>query len=93
MRDEEIWFSDGNVVLETKGHVFRVYRGQLAHNSEVFRDLFTIPQPMPVDTFDGCPVVHLTDHPVELRHLLRVIFPGRRLALTVSVVGLWLFDT
>ncbi|KZT67607.1 hypothetical protein DAEQUDRAFT_672986 [Daedalea quercina L-15889] len=76
-RDGELWFSDGNVVLETHGHAFKVHQGLLAYNSEVFRDLFTIPQPASSETFDGCPVVHLTDHPVELRLLLQAIFSGQ----------------
>ncbi|KAH9834005.1 uncharacterized protein C8Q71DRAFT_838244 [Rhodofomes roseus] len=76
--DEELWFPDGNVVLEAQGHAFRVYQGLLGYNSEVFRDLFTVPQPPSAETFDGCPMVHLTDHPEELRHLLRVIFDGKK---------------
>ncbi|KZT72336.1 hypothetical protein DAEQUDRAFT_772994 [Daedalea quercina L-15889] len=76
--DKEVWFSDGNVVLEAEGRAFKVYQGLLARDSEVFRDLFTIPQPSSMEVFDGCPVVHLTDHPQELRHLLRVIFDGKR---------------
>ncbi|KZT72335.1 hypothetical protein DAEQUDRAFT_31522 [Daedalea quercina L-15889] len=77
-RDEEIWFADGNVVLVTQRRAFKVYQGLLAHASEVFRDLFTIPQPASAETFDGCPVVRLSDHPEDLRHLLRVVFYGQR---------------
>ncbi|KAH9833975.1 uncharacterized protein C8Q71DRAFT_770391 [Rhodofomes roseus] len=78
VHDEEIWFADGNVVLEAKGHVFRIYQGLLAHNSEIFRDLFTVPQPTSMETYEGCPIVHLTDRPEDLRHLLRVIYHGNR---------------
>ncbi|KAH9922084.1 uncharacterized protein B0H18DRAFT_846023, partial [Fomitopsis serialis] len=72
--DEDIWYPDGDVVLEAQGHVFKVYQGLLALNSDVFRDLFAIAQPKAVETIDGCPVVHLHDHPIELRHLLQVLF-------------------
>lgn len=78
VRDEEIWFSDGNVVLEAEGYAFKVYQGLLAHNSEVFRNLFSIPQPRFVETEDDCPLIRLSDHPAELRHFLRVLFPGER---------------
>ena len=74
---DEIWFSDGNVVLEAQGHVFKVYQGLLSHISEVFRDLFTVPQPSGMEAFDGCPLVILMDHPEDLRHLLIAIFPGQ----------------
>ncbi|KAH9922083.1 uncharacterized protein B0H18DRAFT_1019051 [Fomitopsis serialis] len=74
VRDGEIWLADGNVVLEAQGHAFKVYQGLLAHNSEVFRDLFSLPQPTSPDAYDGCPIVHLTDHPDELRHLLHALF-------------------
>lgn len=76
VRDGEIWFTDGNVVLETQRHAFRVYQGPLAQHSPVFRDLFTVPQPTPVEMLEGCPVVHLPDDSEDLRHLLRVLFPG-----------------
>ncbi|KZT67627.1 hypothetical protein DAEQUDRAFT_384018 [Daedalea quercina L-15889] len=79
VRDDEIWFSDGNIVLEAQGHAFKVYQGLLAHISEVFRDLFTVAQPSGMETFDGCPLISLTDHPDEFRHLLRAVFPGRRI--------------
>ncbi|KAH9922101.1 uncharacterized protein B0H18DRAFT_1019106 [Fomitopsis serialis] len=78
VRDEELWFSDGNLMLEANGHVFRIYQGLLAQNSEVFRDLFTTPRSTYVETFEGCRVFHLTDRPEDLRHLLRVVYHGNR---------------
>ena len=78
VRDKEIWFSDGNVVLAAEGYAFKVYQGLLAQNSEVFRNLFSITQPRFVEAEDDCPLVQLSDHPVELRHFLRVLFPGER---------------
>ncbi|KAH9922090.1 uncharacterized protein B0H18DRAFT_879687 [Fomitopsis serialis] len=73
-RDEEFWFKDGNVVLQAGGVAFRVYQGSLSLNSEVFAGLFSVPQPTLTDTFDGCPVIELADHPDDLRHLLRAVF-------------------
>ena len=77
-RDETIWFLDGNIVLQAGGVAFRVYQGILALNSEVFADLFSVPQPQSIDTLDQCPVVHLPDSADDLRHLLRVIFIDRK---------------
>ncbi|EPS93805.1 hypothetical protein FOMPIDRAFT_1090845, partial [Fomitopsis schrenkii] len=82
--DDEIWFPDGNVVLEAQGHAFKVYQGLLAQNSQVLRDLFDLPRSGPVETVDdACPLVRLSDHPAELRHFLRVLFPGERSAITL----------
>jgi len=77
-RDQDVWFEDGNVVLQAGGIAFRVYQGLLTLNSEVFADMFSVPQPNSVERFDGCPVIHLADHPDDLRHLLRVLFVDKK---------------
>lgn len=83
-RDEEFWYSDGSIILVAHNVEFRVYKGLLTRHSPVFRDMFAPPQP-PVassstlfksaDTL--CPVVHLSDTPKDLRHILRVFMPRR----------------
>ncbi|KAI0938373.1 hypothetical protein AcV5_000067 [Taiwanofungus camphoratus] len=78
IRDNEFWYMDGSVVLVAGETAFRVHQGVLAQNSDVFRDLFTVPQPANHEKIDDCPVVHLFDLPEELRHLLRVLYMGRR---------------
>ncbi|KAH9835467.1 uncharacterized protein C8Q71DRAFT_797587 [Rhodofomes roseus] len=77
-RDEEIWYDDGNIVLVAGNVGFRVYRGLLAKRSEVFNDLFTVPQPQDSWLVYGCPVVHLSDTPDALRELLGVLLCGKR---------------
>lgn len=79
-RDEEFWYSDGNIVLIAGSVEFRVYKGVLASHSPVFKDVFSLPQPQaalpstpPSD--EPCPVVHLPDSPGDLRHVLRVYMP------------------
>ena len=44
-RDEEVWFTEGNVVLQAGGVAFKVYQGILALDSEVFSGMFSMPQP------------------------------------------------
>lgn len=58
-----LWFEDGNVVLIAENTGFRVYRGLLARHSDIFRDMFSVPQPQTAaeDSFDGCPVVRMAD--------------------------------
>lgn len=80
------WFQDGNVVLLTDTDVmvpvaFKVHRGALARQSEVFQDMFGIPLLATEDPcldlrLEGCPVVHVTDHPALLGDLLRAIYDG-----------------
>ena len=69
-RDAEFWFEDGTVVLVAGGVEFKVYRGILSDRSPVFEDMFSFPQPPSSSPFDT-PVVHLTDSPQDLRHILR----------------------
>ncbi|KAI0819799.1 hypothetical protein BC628DRAFT_1331968 [Trametes gibbosa] len=80
-RDEEFWYGDGNIILIARDVEFRVYRGLLSDHSPVFKDMFSLPQPddtpVSVDSSTGysCPVVHLSDSPEDLRHILRVHMP------------------
>ncbi|KAF7978940.1 hypothetical protein HWV62_44155 [Athelia sp. TMB] len=76
----DIWYDDGNVVLQAENTQFKVYRGILAQSSPVFRDMFAFPQPPLEDAqlVDGCPVVHLSDSAKEVRYILRAL-SGQRL--------------
>lgn len=80
------WFEDGNIILSVEddhGYVlkaFKVHRGVLARQSEVFNDMFVIPRPTtssdPVDQIDGCPIVRLHDRPNELSYLIKALYDG-----------------
>ncbi|KAI0691717.1 hypothetical protein C8Q76DRAFT_634747 [Earliella scabrosa] len=73
--DEEFWFDDGNIVLVARDTAFRIYRGLLAAQSPVFADMFFSSTPIMTELYEGCPVVHLTDDPDDLRDFLRVLLP------------------
>ncbi|KAH9856096.1 hypothetical protein C2E23DRAFT_502992 [Lenzites betulinus] len=81
LRDEEFWYSDGSIVLVARNVEFRVYQGILSDHSPVFKDMFSLPQPDDASpsgepsTGDRCPVVHLSDSPEDLRHILRFYMP------------------
>ena len=70
------WFDDGNVVLVAGSAAFKVHRGQLERHSEVFRDLFTIPQPPEQELLDGSPWVELHDAPGDVLYLLKALYDG-----------------
>ncbi|KZP13123.1 hypothetical protein FIBSPDRAFT_835403 [Athelia psychrophila] len=71
----DIWYDDGNIILQAESYQFKVYRGVLAQRSSVFKDMFSLPQPplKDSDLVEGCPVVHLSDGWIELRYILRSI--------------------
>lgn len=72
----DIWFEDGNVILIAKNITFKVHRGQLARHSDIFYDLFSIPQPTDQPIFEGCSMVELHDSPSDLTYLLRALYDG-----------------
>ncbi|KAH9925148.1 uncharacterized protein B0H18DRAFT_389171 [Fomitopsis serialis] len=73
-RDEKFWYEDGNIVIVAQNIGFRVYKGLLGTHSDLFRDMFSLPQPVP-DVGDEYPVVHVTDTAAELRSLLAALSP------------------
>lgn len=71
----EIWFEDGNVVLQATGTQFKVHRGILSQSSPVFKAMFLLPQPPSFDgdMIEGCPIVHLSDS-AEVEYALGALF-------------------
>ncbi|KAF5374142.1 hypothetical protein D9615_008824 [Tricholomella constricta] len=70
----DIWFNDGNIILEAQGKQFRVHRGVLAKHSDVFKDMFDVPTPPNDPTVEGCQIVHLTDSAQDVEHLLSCLY-------------------
>lgn len=74
-----LWFDDGNIVLVAERRPFKVHKGVLAAKSQVFRDMFSIPQP-PKDAsneseyFEGVPIVRLTDAWKDVYSVLRSFY-------------------
>lgn len=74
----EPWFEDGNLILQADGNVsFRIHRGVLARQSEVFKDMLALPRPSALTpNGDECETVRMYDMPVELSNLLVAIYDG-----------------
>jgi len=74
----DVWYTDGSIVLVAEKTAFRVHGTILAANSEIFKDMFAIPQsatPDPdAETYEGCPVLRLQDSPADLKHFLKAIY-------------------
>ncbi|KAF7353937.1 hypothetical protein MVEN_01080000 [Mycena venus] len=73
-RVQELWFDDGNLVIQAGNNQYRVFRGILAARSPVFKDMFSFPQPPDSDLVEGCPLVHLSDSAEEVTVFFRAIF-------------------
>lgn len=74
LRSPDVWFDDGNIVLSAQNTLFRVFKGILCTNCEIFRDMFAFPQPPDADTYDGVPLVHLSDTAFDMTHFLRELY-------------------
>ncbi|KAI0345877.1 hypothetical protein BDW22DRAFT_1353483 [Trametopsis cervina] len=76
------WFEDGNIILladsdESTAVAFKVHRGVLARQSEIFQSLFEVAQPPPdSETIEQCPVIRMHDIPVELSNLIKALYDG-----------------
>lgn len=73
-RHLDLWFDDGSVILVAQTTGFRVHRGLLARHSEIFHDMFSMPQPPEVETFEGCQVVCLSDDAADVATILGILY-------------------
>lgn len=74
----DVWYTDGSVVLVAERTAFRVHCTILAAYSEIFKDMFGIPQPSTSDpsteTYEGHQVVRLQDAVADVKHFLKAIY-------------------
>jgi hypothetical protein len=89
---KDIWYSDGNIVLEP-GHCskrFKVYKGILSERSAIFRDMLATCNTQQEDSelVDGCPLVKLSDDPFPLSLFLAAIFGKPYVSILRHFVGL-----
>ena len=71
---------DADCILRSSDGVdFHVVRFILRRASPVFKDMFSIPQPMPdeAESYEGCPLVHMPDAAGDLRAFLKALHDCR----------------
>ncbi|KAJ7500478.1 hypothetical protein B0H11DRAFT_2378266 [Mycena galericulata] len=73
-RVEDLWFEDGNIVIQAGNSQFRVHRSVLAARSSVCKDMLSVPQSPESELVDGCPLVRLTDSEMEVEVFLKALF-------------------
>ena len=80
--DKEFYFPDGNIILSARVKdgtlvYFRVHKSVLSLHSPIFADMFAMPPPSVMDTYDGLPLVHLQDDADDLKAFLQALYGGR----------------
>jgi hypothetical protein len=79
VRSADVWYDDGTLIICAENTLFRVHRGILAAQSDIFKDMLSIPQPPSVnaETFEGCAMVRVHDNAEDMKRLLRVVLDIR----------------
>lgn len=72
VRSSEVWFKDGNIILQAEDTLFKVYRGILSRESPFFRDMFSLPQTdvNAAGRLEECPIIVVHDKADELKSFL-----------------------
>ncbi|TRM59435.1 hypothetical protein BD626DRAFT_508278 [Schizophyllum amplum] len=52
-RDTDLWFNDGNLVIQVAPRLFRVHRGVLAISSNFFSDMLAFPESETQEMYEG----------------------------------------
>jgi hypothetical protein len=87
LQRSRFWFDDGNVILQAENTQFRVHRSLLSLHSNVFKDMFSMPQPMDTATtlnVEGCPIITLSDKASDLEHVLSIFYENVRWVYNVT---------
>ncbi|KDR77431.1 hypothetical protein GALMADRAFT_138543 [Galerina marginata CBS 339.88] len=85
----ELWFEDGNIILQVQATQFKVHRSVLSNQSEIFKDMLAVPQP---PSLAECPVVVLHDSALDVESVLLLLYDTMRLynfreKMSLSVLG------
>ena len=89
VRSSEVWYEDGNIILQAEDTLFKVYRGILSRESPFFRDMFSLPQSdaSAVDCLEGCPIIVVHDKPDEFKKFLSAMLNYECVLTLTSAVG------
>ncbi|KLO08207.1 hypothetical protein SCHPADRAFT_835636, partial [Schizopora paradoxa] len=87
-RHDNLWLSDGNVVLGTNAYLFKVHKSVLSMQSSVFRDMFALPTAgdsisdsgdagiagIAPELYEGLHFVSLPDDGHDVEHILKAVY-------------------
>jgi hypothetical protein len=71
---ESIYVNEADLIIQSSDFVeFRIHKSMLAFSSQVFRDMFSLPQPSN-EIVDGLPVLRLSEDAELVRALITVLY-------------------
>ena len=70
----DLWYDDGNIVLQADSSLFRVSLGVLAARSPVFDDIQNLPRSQDQEMYGDCPLMVLHDKAEDLANFLRAVY-------------------
>ncbi|KAF8884973.1 hypothetical protein BD779DRAFT_1662928 [Infundibulicybe gibba] len=73
-RHSEFWYSDGSIITIVENTSFRIHQSILSRHSDVFADLFAVPQPDNAEQIDECPTVHLPDSFLDFEDTMKALY-------------------
>lgn len=71
---DSVWFADGNIVLKAGTSLFKVYQGILCRESQLFKDIFSLPQPTAEETYEGCRMLTVHESAEDMELFLSTMF-------------------
>ena len=83
---QDLWFEDGNLILQAENKLFRIYRGLLGARSSVFKDMLAFPPPEGGNPMvDGCPIVTVYDSANDMGFFLKALFDSRYVPVLLKI--------
>ncbi|KAI0070333.1 hypothetical protein K474DRAFT_1608890 [Panus rudis PR-1116 ss-1] len=77
IRPGQPWLEDGNIILIAQNTSFRVHRSVLSRQSDVFKDMFSVPGLEDhSEKMHDIPIVYLSDNASEVSVFLSAIYDG-----------------
>ncbi|KAJ7778672.1 hypothetical protein DFH07DRAFT_910993 [Mycena maculata] len=70
----DVWFEDGNCIIEAEDYQFCLLKSFLTKRSPIFQDTFSMPQPEDAECVNGLPVLHIHDSAADAAHFFKAIF-------------------
>ncbi|KAJ7756616.1 hypothetical protein B0H16DRAFT_1721681 [Mycena metata] len=73
-RAANLWYDDGNLIIQAEEVIFRVSRGILAQQSAVLADVLSLDDLANLPVFEGCPVIQFPHRTIDVENFLMSIF-------------------
>lgn len=76
-RAANLWYDDGNLIIQAEEVIFRVSRGILAQQSAVLADVLSLDDIANLPVFEGCPVIQFPHRAIDVENFLMSIFRSK----------------